>query len=108
MIRTTGDNRDTRVVACAGFRLFNFVSSFDAHRNAHAAADAERGEALIRIALLHFSTPACGHDTMRASVVLPRRPLDVLVGGGNCNYVRVASAVYFPDLVRGHCDRVIL
>jgi len=54
MIRTTGDKRDTRVVACAGFRLFSLVSSFDAHRNAHAAADAERGETLLRIALLHF------------------------------------------------------
>src|SRR5262249_57822040 len=46
------------------------VSPFDAHRNAHAAADAKRGEALFRVALLHLleqrdqHPPARGADRM--------------------------------------------
>ena len=36
----------------------------DTHRNTHAAADAERGEALLGIALLHFVQQ--GHEHARA------------------------------------------
>src|SRR5258707_2921108 len=42
-------NRSTACIA------FSFpLLAFDGHGHAHAAADAQRGEALLRVALLHF------------------------------------------------------
>src|SRR5437764_2767118 len=47
-------------------RSYMFVRSaaFDAHRNSHAAADAQRREAFLCIALLHFVEQ--GHEDARA------------------------------------------
>src|SRR5215472_4712859 len=64
---------------------------FDAHRDAHAAADAQRGEAFLRVALLHFEEQrhqhagAGGADRMaerdRAAIDVDLRgvPAEVLV-----------------------------
>src|SRR5262245_47019490 len=69
------------------------VSPFHAHRNAHAAADAKRGEALFRVALLHLveqrdqHAPARGADRMterdRPAVDVDLRgvPAEILVDG---------------------------
>src|SRR5438045_8008095 len=79
--------------ACALLRLFNVVSPFDAHRNAHAAADAKRGETFLRVALLHLveqrdqHAPARGADRVterdRSAVDVDLRgiPAEILVDG---------------------------
>src|SRR4051794_16939317 len=41
------------------------VSALEAHRDAHAAADAQRGQALLRIALLHFVQEGDQHARTR-------------------------------------------
>src|SRR6476646_11569834 len=49
-LRLTFDFRPSRLVPGSSVLLL----AFDAHCNTHAAADAERGEALLGIALLHL------------------------------------------------------
>src|SRR5205085_6932134 len=44
--------------------MFVRSAAFDAHRNSHAAADAQRREAFLCIALLHFVEQ--GHEDARA------------------------------------------
>src|SRR5437763_2321958 len=43
--------------------MFVRSAAFDAHRNSHAAADAQRREALLHAALLHFVEQ--GHEDAR-------------------------------------------
>src|SRR5690349_22817616 len=83
------------LAACALLRLFNVVSPFAAHRKAHAAADAKRGETFLRVALLHLveqrdqHAPARGADRVternRPAVDVDLRgvPAEILVDGAS-------------------------
>src|SRR6476646_7254139 len=96
-LRLTFDFRPSRLVPGTSVLLL----AFDAHCNTHAAADAERGEALLGIALLHLveqrhqHASAGGADRMtdrdRAAVDvdLRRIPAEVLVDGASLRCERL-------------------
>src|SRR5262249_56679694 len=91
-----GGRKGPRVI-----RPSSVVSPFDAHRNAHAAADAKGGQALFRIALLHLveqrdqHTPARRADRMTerdrpaADVDLRGVPAEILADGAGLRSERL-------------------
>src|SRR5262249_13875953 len=100
-------------------RLRRVVSPFDAHRNAHAAADTQRGQALFRVALLHLveqrdqHAPARGADRMAerdppaVDVDLRGVPAEVLVDGAGLRGERLVrfDQIEIADIPAGLLER---